>query len=48
MFQYIPTNKDAAASLSFHLTKREKLDLKAALYNAGNQGSFKMMKDLLK
>ncbi len=36
-FQYIPTNKDAAASLSFHLTAREKKEIVIALKNNINK-----------
>lgn len=36
-FQYIPTNKEAAASLSFHLTAREKKEIAIALKNDINQ-----------
>ena len=35
-FQYVPTNQDAAASLSFHLTAREKKEIAGALSNAVN------------
>lgn len=48
LFAYHPANKDAAASLSFHLTQREKRDLKASLNNRENQMSFQKIRDLLK
>jgi hypothetical protein len=36
-FQYLPSNKDAAASLSFHLTAREKKEIAVALNNDINK-----------
>ena len=36
-FQYVPEKKEAAASLSFHLTSLEKRDIQRALKNKGNQ-----------
>jgi hypothetical protein len=44
-FQYIPSNKEAAASLSFHLTAREKKEIAASLKNDMNK---KALKDLMK
>jgi hypothetical protein len=46
VFQYEPTNKDAAASLSFHLTQREKIDVKASLQNNENKAAFEKVKVL--
>ncbi len=46
VFQYEPTNKDAAASLSFHLTQREKIDVKASLQNKENTAAFEKIKML--
>jgi Patatin-like phospholipase len=40
VFEYQPFNKAAAATLSFHLTQREKKDIKASLNDAGNKASF--------
>ncbi len=39
-FQYVPANKDANASLSFHLTNSEKRDIAAALNNSTNRVAF--------
>lgn len=47
-FEYQPGSKNSSASLSFHLTTAEKVDIAAALYNSFNQQSFKQVKDLLK
>lgn len=47
LFTYRPINKDAAATLSFHLTQREKLDLKASLRNRENTAAFLRVKTLL-
>lgn len=47
LFTYRPINKDAAASLSFHLTQREKKDLKASLKNQQNSKAFLRIKTLL-
>jgi hypothetical protein len=40
LFEYKPENKNASASLSFHLTAAEKVDIAAALYSKFNQASF--------
>lgn len=48
IFTYLPTSKEAAASLSFHLTQREKRDLKASLNNAENSRSFSRIQGLIK
>jgi hypothetical protein len=47
LFTYRPINKDAAATLSFHLTQREKLDLKASLKNKENSEAFLRIKALI-
>jgi len=47
VFNYRPINKDAAASLSFHLTQREKMDLKASLKNRENTNAFLRVKKLV-
>lgn len=39
-FQYVPSNKEASASLSFHLTTSEKRDIAVALENPTNQQAF--------
>ncbi|MES2645527.1 MAG: hypothetical protein V4717_01535 [Bacteroidota bacterium] len=48
LFTYRPNNKDAAASLSFHLTQREKKDLKLSLMNTENSNAFNKVQLLLK
>ncbi|PWU03931.1 MAG: hypothetical protein C5B52_02450 [Bacteroidetes bacterium] len=35
-FSYIPTNKQQGAALNFHLTTKEKLDIRATLYSSEN------------
>jgi hypothetical protein len=40
MFQYIPLNKEASATLSFHLTTVEKNDISTALNDSVNKVSF--------
>ncbi len=47
-WQYIPTQKNAAASLSFHLTAAEKKDIAAAVENSLNKKSFITLMDLMK
>ncbi|HWB27423.1 MAG TPA: patatin-like phospholipase family protein [Chitinophagaceae bacterium] len=47
IFEYQPESKNSSASLSFHLTAAEKVDIAAALYNTFNQRSFKEVKDML-
>ncbi len=46
-FQYVPSSKDAAASLSFHLTAAEKRDISHALDNPINQDAFKSLKRII-
>ncbi len=47
-FQYIPTNENQGATLNFHLTKQEKLDIANALSNNDNQENFKRFLELTK
>ena len=47
LFKYQAENKNASASLSFHLTAAEKVDVAAALYNKENQQSFKYIGDMM-
>ena len=47
-FMYLPTKLDERASLSLHLTQREKNDILSALYLDENQESIKELKELLK
>ena len=42
-FQYVPEKKEAPASLSFHLTAREKMDIRQAITNVTNQQEFKKL-----
>jgi hypothetical protein len=39
-FQYVPRKEDGRAALSFHLTKRERKNIAAALDNENNQEAF--------
>ncbi|GAC1439538.1 MAG: hypothetical protein NVSMB63_04920 [Sediminibacterium sp.] len=47
-FQYVPVNKEAAASLSFHLTAEEKRDIRLALNNSMNKKSLDQLQKLLR
>lgn len=47
LFQYVPGSKDKSASLSFHLTNAEKMDIDHALNNALNQESFEKIKNMV-
>lgn len=46
LFVYEPAGNKASASLSFHLTNAEKVDIAAALYNEFNQKTFAEIKRL--
>jgi len=48
IFEYEPENKDSHASLSFHLTAAEKVDIAAALYSDFNQQSFNIVRGYTK
>lgn len=48
VFEYEPEKKESYASLSFHLTAAEKVDIASALYNAFNQQSFNLVQQLIK
>jgi len=48
LFEYVPESKNSSASLSFHLTAVEKVDIAAALYNSFNQQSFAAVRKLVK
>jgi hypothetical protein len=48
LFQYVPENVNASASLSFHLTASEKVDIAAALNNANNKMAFAKVKEIMK
>ena len=47
-FQYVPSKKEAVASLSFHLTAAEKRDIGQALDNAANHDAFQMLEKVIK
>jgi hypothetical protein len=47
-FHYRPVRKNREASLSFHLSRREKLDIFEAFYTADNQASVKALKQVLR
>jgi hypothetical protein len=48
-FQYIPKKEEDKAALSFHLTRRERLDIQASIYSQHNmQGFDRVMKLLVK
>jgi hypothetical protein len=46
-FQYIPTKEEDKAALSFHLTQREKQDIKASLNSQHNARNFEKVLTLL-
>jgi len=45
-FQYIPAKKDKSASLSFHLTNIEKLDIKSSTADSTNIAAFSLLRKL--
>jgi len=47
-FQYIPNKEENKAALSFHLSEREKLDIKSSLNSKHNQENFSKLMELLK
>jgi len=47
-FQYVPSRKEAPASLSFHITAAEKRDIAMALAAEDNQKEFKRLRLLMK
>lgn len=46
-FHYHPVHKNREASLSFHLSKREKIDIKESFYSPDNQAALKALKRVL-
>jgi hypothetical protein len=48
VFEYKPESKNSFASLSFHLTAAEKVEIAATLYNTYNQHSFEEIKRMIK
>jgi hypothetical protein len=47
-FQYVPSRKEAPASLSFHITAAEKRDIAMALAAEDNQKEFRRLRALMK
>lgn len=47
LFQYVPSNKERSASLSFHLTNSEKLDIDGALNNEINEKGFEKIRQMV-
>ncbi len=47
LFEYIPSSRSSPASLSFHLTLRERKDIENSLRNPFNVASFTRAKDIL-
>lgn len=47
-FQYVPSRKEAPASLSFHITAAEKRDIALALKAEDNRKEFKRLRNLMK
>lgn len=47
-FQYLPEKEDMKAALNFHLTQREKQDIRNALGNTYNRESFRIFQGLVK
>jgi hypothetical protein len=41
-FSYVPTRKDQAAALNFHLTNKEKADIQKALASPENAKAFQL------
>ncbi len=48
LFVYVPQKEDKGAALNFHLTAREKRDVKESFYNEQNQASMRKLIELLK
>ncbi len=46
-FQYYPGKNEKRASLSWHLTKKEKKEIKKSINNAPNQSSMKQLERLM-
>lgn len=47
-FMYVPETEEKGAALNFHLTAREKRDVRQSFNNIYNQASMKLIKELLK
>jgi hypothetical protein len=48
VFMYVPQEADKGAALNFHLTAREKRDVRQSFNNGNNQASLKKLQELLK
>lgn len=48
IFQYVPRQENKGAALNWHLTMREKQDIREALHNPANQSAFHYLQKLLK
>jgi Patatin-like phospholipase len=48
IFMYVPETEEKGAALNFHLTAREKRDVKESFNNQYNQASLKRIKELLR
>jgi hypothetical protein len=46
--QYLPSNPNELASISFHLTKRERMEIRQSIYHAQNQKALRKLAKLLK
>lgn len=47
-FMYIPEKEESSASLNFHLTAREKIEVNASLHRQNNAEAFKQVKKILR
>ena len=45
---YIPEKQESGATLNFHLTAREKKEVKSSLFRQNNQEAFEQIKNILK
>ncbi|MBS1668284.1 MAG: hypothetical protein JST58_12985 [Bacteroidetes bacterium] len=48
IFQYVPKSESEAATLNFHLTKEEKVDIANAVTGPGNRQSFRLAQQYMK
>jgi hypothetical protein len=47
VFEYVPQHKDEGATLNFHLTSQEKIDVRDAIYNEKNKRPFSQFEALV-
>ncbi|MBS1918035.1 MAG: hypothetical protein JST87_17330 [Bacteroidetes bacterium] len=47
VFEYVPKNEDEGATLNFHLTNREKMDIRDAIYNEKNKKPFHLFEQMI-